>query len=159
MGVHTENANYWSMSTEEFERVMKINLEGTFFACQEIARHMIDNSIKGKILLISSSRGSEPAWSPYGISKWGLKGLTEGLAKMLLPKGIIVNSIAPGTTATELINYKDGDSIYANDNTANRMIMPEEIAALAKYLVSERCQMISGQTIYISAGRGIFDIR
>ena len=52
--------------------------------------------MKGHILLISSSRGSEPAWSPYGISKWGINGMTKGLAEILTPVGTIVNAIAPG---------------------------------------------------------------
>ena len=106
-GVHTENVGFWNMTPEEYDRVMDINLKGTFFACQAVGKYMMLNNIKGHILLISSSRGSEPAWSPYGISKWGMKGLTKGLAKMLIPHGIVVNTIAPGSTATELIGVKE----------------------------------------------------
>lgn len=158
-GVHTENVDFWTMSPKEFERVMKINLEGTYFACQAAAKYMKENGIKGHILLISSSRGSEPAWSPYGISKWGIKGLTQGLAQVLIPYGIIVNAIAPGTTATSLVGYKENDYIYTNENSENRLIMPDEVAALAKYLVSDSANMIVGETIHISGGRGVFDIR
>lgn len=87
---------------------MDVNLKGTFFACQSIGKYMKANKVKGAILLVSSSRGSEPAWSPYGISKWGLKGLTKGLGKMFAPYGINVNAIAPGSTATRLIGIKEG---------------------------------------------------
>lgn len=80
VGVHTENVDFWTMDPDEFDRVMDINLKGTFFACQAVGKYMKEHEMKGSILLISSSRGSEPAWSPYGISKWGLKGLTEGVA-------------------------------------------------------------------------------
>jgi len=68
-GVHTENIDFWSMNSSEFDRIININLKGAFFACQSIGKYMKDNKIKGSILLVSSSRGSEPAWSPYGISK------------------------------------------------------------------------------------------
>ena len=67
-GVHTENVDFWAMDPDEFDRIMNVNLKGTFFACQSVGKYMKNNKIKGKILLVSSSRGSEPAWSPYGIS-------------------------------------------------------------------------------------------
>ena len=158
-GVHTENADFWSMNTSEFDRVMDINLKGTFFACQSVGKYMKDRKIKGSILLVSSSRGSEPAWSPYGISKWGLKGLTEGLGQLLIPYGINVNAIAPGSTATGLIGIKEGDSITSEENGMNRLIMPDEVATLAKLLVSDAGKMIDGEVVHISAGRGTFDIR
>lgn len=147
------------MTPEEYDRVMDINLKGTFFACQAVGKYMMLNNIKGHILLISSSRGSEPAWSPYGISKWGMKGLTKGLAKMLIPHGIVVNTIAPGSTATELIGVKEGDSIYSTENEESRYIVPDEVGMLAKLLVSDAGNMIVGETIHISGGRGVFDIR
>ncbi|MCI5495002.1 MAG: SDR family oxidoreductase [Roseburia sp.] len=158
-GVHTENVDFWTMNQEEFDRVMDINLKGVFFACQTVGKYMIDNNIKGSILLISSSRGSEPAWSPYGISKWGLKGLTEGLGQIFIPYGINVNSIAPGATATGLIGIKEGDSITSGENGMNRLVMPDEVATLAKLLVSDAGKMIDGEVVHIAAGRGTFDIR
>lgn len=158
-GVHTENVNFWSMNATEFDRVMNINLKGVFFACQVVGKYMRDAGVRGCILIISSSRGSEPAWSPYGISKWGLKGLVEGLGKMLIPYGINVNAIAPGSTATALIGVKEEDCISSEENGMNRLIMPDEVAALAKLLVSDAGKMIDGEIVHISAGRGIFDIR
>lgn len=117
------------------------------------------DGLGGHILLVSSSRGAEPAWSPYGISKWSLNGLTKGLAQILLPYGIIVNAIAPGSTATELIGVKSGDSIESEENGLGRLVMPVEVANVAKLLVSGAGDMIVGETIHISGGRGLFDIR
>ena len=158
-GVHTENVNFWTMTPAEYDRVMDINLKGTFFMCQAVAKRMIFHKNRGKILLISSSRGSEPAWSPYGLSKWGMNGLTQGLAKILAPYGINVNSIAPGSTATSLIGVKEGDSICCEDNSFGRLCTPEEVGALARYLVNDSSTMINGETIHMSAGRGVWDIR
>ena len=158
-GVHTEQVSFLGMTTEEYDRVMNINLRGVFFLCQAFSDYLIMNKKKGHILLISSSRGSEPAWTPYGISKWALNGLTKGLAKELLPYGIIVNAIAPGSTATELLGKKSGDSIFTLDNGINRLALPEEICTYAKFLVSDAGNMLVGETIHISAGRGLFDVR
>lgn len=158
-GVHTENVDFWNITHQEYDRVLGINLKGTYFTCLEFAKYMRANKRSGHILLISSSRGSEPAWSPYGVSKWGMKGMTEGFAKMLLPYGITVNAVAPGPTATSLIGFKDGDSIFSFENNANRLITPDEVANLAMYMVSDMGTMITGETIHISAGRGTIDIR
>ena len=160
-GVHSENVSFFTMVPDEFDRVMNINLRGPFFLCQAFAEYMTkDKSVDKKhILLVSSSRGSEPAWSQYGISKWALNGLTQGLAQMLLPHDIIVNAIAPGSTATELIGVKEGDSITITENKVGRLAMPDEIANLAKLLVSPAGDMIVGETVHISGGRGVIDIR
>lgn len=158
-GVHTEKADFFNMTTTEYDRVMNVNIKGPYFLTLAFGKYMKEKNIKGHILLVSSSRGSEPAWTPYGISKWTLNGLTKGMAQMLLPYGIIVNGIAPGSTATELLGVKDGDSIYTTENRVNRLIMPDEVANVAKLLVSNAGNMIIGETIHISGGRGIFDIR
>ena len=158
-GVHTENVDFWSVDPKEFDRVVNINLRGVFFACQSVGKYMREAKIKGSILIVSSSRGSEPAWSPYGISKWGLKGLVEGLGKIFIPYGINVNAIAPGATATGLIGVKEGDSITSSENGMSRLIMPDEVATLAKLLVSDAGKMIDGEVVHIAAGRGTFDIR
>ena len=158
-GVHTENVDFWKMNETEFDRVMDINLKGTYFFCQAAAKYFVHNKIKGKILLVSSSRGNEPAWSPYGISKWGINGMTRGLAKILSSYGITVNTIDPGTTATHLVNYKEGESIYSEENAFGRMITVEEVGNLAAFLLSDGGNMMSGEVIHISGGRGVFDVR
>ncbi len=158
-GVHTENVDFWKMTEDEFDRVMSINLKGVYFFCQKAAKYLIQNKIKGKILLISSSRGSEPAWSPYGISKWGMNGMTKGLAKILAPHGITVNAIAPGTTATALVNYKEGDSLYSEENVFGRMITGDEVGNLAAFMLGDCADMVSGEVVHISGGRGVFDVR
>lgn len=158
-GVHTEGVNFWTMTPEEYDRVMSINLRGAFFLARSVAQHMIDSNIKGHILFVNSSRGFEPAWSPYGLSKWGLKGFTQGLAQTLLPYGIVVNGIAPGSTATPLIGVKEGDAISSNENGAGRLATPTEIAEWAKMLVGPSGDLVIGETVLVSGGRGGIDVR
>ena len=61
------------MTPSEYDRVMDINLKGVYFFCIQMSKYWKERQKKGHILLVSSSSGSEPAWSPYGISKWGVK--------------------------------------------------------------------------------------
>lgn len=160
-GIHSTKmiSDFLDVDEEEYDSIMNINLKGTYFLSQKVANYMIENKIKGHILNISSSVANEPAWSPYRLSKWGIKGFTKGLAEKLLPYNIIVNAIAPGSTATQLLGVKEGDSIYTDDNKLGRYIMPEEIANFALLLVSSLGNMVIGDTIYISGGRGIIDYR
>lgn len=155
-GIHSTNAvqDFFSFTEEEYDEIMNVNLKGMYFFTREVSEYMINNKIKGHVLNISSTTALEPAWSPYRLSKWGVKGLTAGLADRLYEYGIIVNAIAPGSTATKLLGYKEGDNINTKDNPAKRYIMPEEVAAYAKLLVSSLGDMVIGETLYISGGRG-----
>lgn len=158
-GTHTENIDFWTVSPAEYDRVININLRGIYFLSRAFAKYLIEMGKNGHILNISSSTSNEPSWSPYRISKRALGGVTEGLAQLLLPYGIIVNGIAPGEVATSLINWHEGESIKTDHNKLNRMIMPEEVANLSLLLVSNLGDMIVGDTIFMSGGRGIIDIR
>lgn len=158
-GTHTENVDFWTVSEKEYDRVLDINLKGCYFVSRAIATYMKNNGVKGHILNVSSSTGGEPSWSPYRISKRALEGMTLGMAQIMQPYGIVVNGIAPGEVATGLINWKEGDSIDTEHNHFGRMAMPEEVANLALFLVSDMGNMITGQMIYMSGGRGVYDIR
>lgn len=162
-GVHTEDPSmggFLDFTVEEYDRILDINLRGVYFMTQAVAKRMIaDNVERGHILNISSSAGNEPAWSPYRVSKWGLKGITEGMAASLVRHGITVNAIAPGSTATPLLGVEEGDSISAEDNRLGRLAMPEEIAEYAVMLASPLGDMVVGDTLYVSGGRGVCDIR
>ena len=160
-GIHSTAmiSDFLDVTEEEYDSILGINLKGTYFVCQEISNYMIENKIKGHILNISSSVALEPAWSPYRLSKWGVKGFTAGLAQKLIQYGIVVNAIAPGSTATSMLGVKEGDSIYTDDNPVGRFIMPDEVASYAKMMVSDLGNMVVGDTLYISGGRGTIDVR
>ena len=119
---------------------------------------MIARRIKGHILNVSSASALRPAWTPYHISKWAIKGFTVGLAEKLLPHGIIVNAIAPGPVATGMLGKKEGDSIEMPSQPSGRYALPEEIASMAAYLVSDLGNLIVGDTIYMTGGSGIISL-
>lgn len=148
------HSDFLNMTTEEYDRVMDVNLRGTFFLCQAIGKYMMEHQIKGHILNISSASALRPAWTPYEISKWGVRGFTKGLADTLLPYGIIVNAIAPGPVATPMLGVQEGDSIYNPVNPSGRYAMPSEIAALAVFMVSDFGNLIVGDTYYMTGGSG-----
>lgn len=150
-----DGGSFRNTTEDVYDKVMETNLKGAFFMSQVFADYVISRNIKANILNIVSSSGIRPAVSPYMLSKWGLRGLTEGLARILAPKGIIVNGIAPGPTATAMQpSTKDGDISWPL-NLLGRMAVPEEIANMAVFLVSNMGQTIIGDIIYMSGGGGI----
>ena len=142
---------------EEFEDCIKVNLEAIYFISQTFTDYFIKNKIEGNILNITSSSALRPAINPYVLSKQGLKALTEGMAKKFIKYGIVVNGLAPGPTATNmLLDLKSDSDVDINlaSNPSGRYVMPEEVANIAVILVSQLGRMIVGDTIYITGGAG-----
>lgn len=140
---------------EEYDKVLDTNLKGMYFVSQSIVNYMIENKIQGNILNITSSSALRPATSPYILSKWGERGLTLGMAKKYLPYGIIVNGLAPGSTATPMLNRENSEDLYCDYSPSKRYLAPEEIGNMATILVSSMGRMIVGDTIYMTGGSGI----
>lgn len=139
----------------DYDKVLNTNLKGMYFMSQVIVNYMITNKIKGNILNVTSSSALRPAISPYIVSKWGENGLTLGMAKKYLSYGIIVNGIAPGSTATPMIKKDDLDDLNCDYTLTKRYLAPEEIGNIATILVSDMGKMIIGETIYITGGAGV----
>ena len=135
---------------------MDTNAKGTFFLTQLFAKYMIENEIKGNILNISSASSIRPATSAYHMSKWAIRGLTMGLARSLAPHGIVVNSIAPGPTATPmLMNGDNGGNMFHTRNLLGRYALPQEIGNMAVILISDMSRTVIGDTLFMSGGGGI----
>lgn len=140
-------------SEEEWERIMNANLKGTYFLSEYLIQYMIKEDIAGNILNIASSSSIRPAINAYMASKWGIRGLTLGLAKICAPHNIVVNSIAPGPTAT---NMQKGDNgLYLSSSPIKRLVLPEEIANMVVMLVSDSGRSIIGDTLYMTGGSGV----
>ena len=148
LGGHITNA-----TEEEYDSVLDTNLKGVFFFTKLVAEYMKENSIKGNILNIASSSGIRPANSAYCVSKWGIRGLTEGYARSLAPLGIVVNGIAPGPTATPML-LNDTNDLSHGKIPLGRYALPEEIANMAVIMVSNIARTVVGDIVYMTGGAG-----
>lgn len=142
-------------SEKDYDKVMNTNLKGVFFLSQMIGKYMKERNIKGNILNIASSSCIRPANSAYALSKWSVRGFTLGLAKSLIPYGIVVNGVAPGPTATPMMGRSKNDNLIKNELPLGRYILPEEIANISVFLVSNMGRAIIGDMVYASGGAGI----
>lgn len=151
----TLGCQFGNGTEEEFDKVINTNLRGAFMLSQAVARYFVNNGIRGNILNIGSSSSFRPAASAYTLSKWGVRGLTLGMAKALISMGIVVNGIAPGPTATPMLLPKGNANIDLPTNPLGRYAMPEEIANMAVILVSEMGRTIVGAIVPMTGGAGI----
>lgn len=140
---------------KDYNLVMETNLKGTYFLSEIVSNYMIENGIKGNILNISSSSALRPAVSAYSMAKWAIHGLTLGMAKKLSPYGIVVNSIAPGATATRMLQSDNIININRMSSPSERYATASEIANLAVIMVSDMSKMVNGDTMYATGGCGL----
>lgn len=156
-GVNDSNS-FLDVTEDIYDKIMNINAKGTYFLSQMVAKQMIKNNIHGHILNLSSSSALRPASTPYIISKWAISGMTKGMADVLLKYGIIVNAIAPGPVATNMVGKTDISEISHISSPCGRYALPSEIANLAVYMVSGYGDLIVGDTFYITGGSGTIDL-
>lgn len=150
-GIYAPN-NFFDTDEKLFDEIMNTNLKGLFFTSKKIAEYFIKNSIKGKIINISSVRSIQGGAEPYGISKWGVRGLTQGLARDLAKYGIVVNAVAPGITATGINGISIQNNAFTSSSLDNRVAIPQEIAEIVIFLSSSASNHIIGQTIVCDGG-------
>ncbi len=142
------------MSEEEWDRVLRVNLKGTFLCSQGAARHMIPKK-EGRILSIASGRGvaGQARASHYAASKAGVIAFTKSLAMELAPYNINVNAIAPGATDTPMsragFSQEEWQKREAVPPLMGGLTKKEEIVGLLRYFLSEPTKYITGQVFFL----------
>jgi 2-deoxy-D-gluconate 3-dehydrogenase len=142
----------------DWDDVITVNLKGAFFLAQAVARIMISQRRKGKIINTSSriALQSGKALPAYGASKAGLTQLTKSMANDWAKYNILVNAIGPGYVRTEMTEplYQDSEK---NAEITSRIPLgrwadPEDLAGAAVFLASDASDYITGQTIFVDGG-------
>lgn len=153
--VTDEDANvrdFLQKTAESWDQTMAVNLKGMYFAIQAETKYMIEHSIRGHIVNVCSEMGFRPAKDAYSISKWGVRGMTTGLAPLLMNYGIVLNGIAPGETATEIMRQPENTE-YAIRSPRGKRAMPYEIAEEIYFLATR--DNIIGEILVSDGGRRI----
>lgn len=155
-GILGGHRQFCELTEKVWDEIMTTNAKGLVFITQFLVRDWLRNKKTGKIINISSMRGNLGVQDgPYGMSKWAINGLTHGLGLKLAPYGITVNGIAPGIIDTNSIvikNMNSKENAFLNGLPLSRIGLPEEIAELAVFLMSDAANYIVGQTIICDGG-------
>jgi len=147
------------MKDEEFEEVIRINLEAAFRLMRAAARPMMKARF-GRIISITSVVGvtGNPGQANYTASKAGLIGLMKTIGAEYAKRNVTANCIAPGfikTPMTDALNDKQRETILTKVPAA-RLGTPDDIAAAAVYLASNEAAYVTGQTIHVNGGMAMF---
>jgi 3-oxoacyl-[acyl-carrier protein] reductase len=154
----TRDGLLFKMSSEDWEKVIKINLTSAFYISKIVARHMRKRKT-GAIINMASVVGitGNIGQANYSASKAGLIGFTKSIAKEVASKGVRVNAIAPGfirTGMTEKLGEKVIDG-YLRIIPLKRMGEPKEIASVALFLASDLASYVTSQVIRVDGGMAI----
>jgi 3-oxoacyl-[acyl-carrier protein] reductase len=141
---------------DDLDRLLAVNLRGTYFVAQASAQAMIAQRTAGRIVIMSSVTGIQaiPNFSAYGITKAGLRQMARILAVELGAHGITVNAVAPGATVTErtLHETADYEATWAEVIPTHRPAYVGDIAAATLFLASDEARQITGQTLTVDGG-------
>ncbi len=146
------------MREEDWDRVIAVNLKGTFNCCKAACRGMI-GAKKGRIINMASPSAitGRAGQTNYSASKGGVISMTKSLARELAPFGVTVNAIAPGVIHTEMTDTlpeKIKSDLLSHIPLA-KFGSPEDIAKTALFLASDDAAYITGQTISVDGGIAI----
>lgn len=157
------SAPFLELRAEDFDRVIGVNLRGTFLCSQQAARHMAARGKGGAIIHIASTRAlmSEPDTEAYSASKGGILALTHAMAVSLGRYGIRVNAISPGWIETSEWRglgqaaepqHSERDRLQ---HPVGRVGRPDDIAQACLYLASNDSSFMTGQNLTIDGGMTI----
>ena len=147
------------VTPEEWNDVIAVNLTGTYFMSQQVARHLVVAGRPGRIISLASTFAAigVPMVSAYGVSKAAISGLTRMLAVEWAEYGIRVNAVAPGSVETKL-----RAAVLAQDPEFRQQMIDkvplgrfgtaEEMAGAISYLASPSADYVNGHTLYVDGG-------
>ena len=151
----TRDTLFLRMKLEDWEKVLKVNLTGTFLVTKQVIRYMTKKRW-GRIINITSVVGftGNVGQVNYSTTKSGLIGFTKSLAKELAPRNVLVNAVAPGFIETDMTAQlkEEIKEEYKKQIPLGRFGKPEEVARVVLFLASPMSDYITGEVIHVNGG-------
>jgi len=152
----SRHMTFLDANPEDFQAIMKVNLEGTMYCGQHAGRIMVKNGY-GRIINIASISGERAGIgrTGYGVSKFAVIGLTKQMALELGPQGVTVNAVGPGpvdTPLTKVAHSEETRRAYLDLIPLNRYGKVEEMADAAAYLAGEQAAYVNGHVLFVDGG-------
>ena len=158
-GITGVNAKVWDYPLDEWNKVIELDLNSTFYCCKAVVPHMIKNDY-GRIVNISSIAGKEgnPNASAYSTAKAGVIGFTKSLGKELADKNIAVNCVTPAAAKTRIFDQMTQEHIdyMLSKIPRNRFAKVDELASLVCWLSSEENSFTTSAVFDLSGGRATY---
>lgn len=158
-GISGPNVTSWEYPIDAWDKVVDINLSGTFYVSRTAIPHMLENGY-GRIVNVASIAGKEgnPKAPAYSATKAGVIGLTKALGKELAQTNVMVNCVTPAAVRTAIFDQMTEEHIdfMLSKIPMNRFGLVEEIAAMVAWLASEECSFATGGVFDVSGGRATY---
>lgn len=151
----TTFGDFWSYSKESMDQILHVNISGTFFLIQLVARYLKEHQFPGSIVVMSSVTGHQahPDLAAYGMTKAALNQLVQNLVIDLSPFQIRINAISPGATITErTLQNEEYQSDWAEITPLGKAADVCDIAASTLFFLSDQAKHITGQTLVVDGG-------
>ena len=158
-GITGSNSTVWDYSVNEWNKIVQVNLMGTFYCCKSIVPNMIKNNY-GRIVNVASVAGKDgnPNASAYSSAKAGIIGLTKSLGKELADKNIAVNAVTPSTANTKILNQMSEKHVkyMLSKVPRGRFLELNEFSSLVCWLSSEENSFSTAAVFDLSGGRATY---
>ena len=158
-GVTGLTAKLWEYPIDEWNKVLNVNLNGTFYCCKAIVPHMIKNNY-GRIVNVASVAGKDgnANASAYSSAKAAAIGFTKSLGKELAEKNIAVNAVTPASAKTRILDQMSKEHVQYmfSKIPRKRFLEMDEFASLVTWLSSQENSFSTGAVFDISGGRSTY---
>ena len=155
-GISLHEACFEEVTIDQYDSQFATNVRGGYFLTQCFVKSCKEYNRKNcKVIFISSQRGVFVDDIPYGLTKATINSLVKGLAHDLIEYDIRVYGLAPGATVTDLIGFDTGGNLFYEINRSKRLYLPEEVAEVANFIVSDASNCLSGNILVCDEGRSI----
>lgn len=156
-GISLHENGFLDVSLDQFDSQFDTNLKGAFFLTQSFIRKCRENKIDEtkNILFISSETSMTVDERPYGLTKAAMNSLVQGLAYRFVSEGYRINAIAPGVTVSDMVGVKADGDLTCGYNITKRYYLPEEVAEIACFLLSDASNCLNGQILVCNEGKTI----
>lgn len=155
-GVSLHEQDFFHVTKESFDKQINTNLRSSVFMAQGFIQELLETKQKGNLLFISSEVGDLADNRPYGWTKASINSLVRGLASNFAKNDIRINAIAPGVTCSSMTGFDSHGNLHIPTNATKRAYLPEEIAEVATFLLSDCSECLSGQILVCNNGKTIY---
>lgn len=155
-GISLHEGNFRNVTEAGWDSQMDINLKGNYFLVKHFIEYLetLDDK-SGNIVVITSERSFRSDDIPYGLTKVASNSFIKCMASKVVKEGIRVNGVAPGVTASNMTGVDRNRNMYADWQPSSRFFLPEEVAEVVNFLLSDVSNCISGEIIACDQGRYI----
>lgn len=155
-GISLHEPTFFDVSPHTFDQQINTNLRSDMFLTQCFIKHLLSKGTGGgSILCVSSEVGELADNRPYGWTKSAINSVVRGLASNFAKDGIRINAISPGITCSDMTGVNK-DNLYIPTNATQRAYLPEEVAEVAAFLLSDAAGCLSGQILVCNNAKTVY---